>query len=370
MIHPALPDLILVDKLNRSGEVSLLMDTHNKRVLIGRTVSPEAEPVYRRLIGTDHPNLVSILDLYPNEDGTFLALEAYLDGQTLAKALLRKRTLPHHEAIRILTQLCDACTALHRRGIVHRAVTLENVMLLTNRNPVLFHFNQAKGVTVPTGETPNESTEPQLDITPDLIALGVMYNQLLTGTHPSDHLVSGPRQEIVSRCLNTDPDKRFTSVAELKSALLNASGDTGADHNRFRNFDWKSLRPRKITPQSVLAFIRRIPGFRTGNFGKMIVAVFGYYAIYILAYSFLSTALDSAMDFFIGIVLTSGMLYQFAFIVDFENLRTNNKYLQQYRHTPSYWKHALVYFMLINTVIFIAAFLGVALSDLPIFDSW
>lgn len=89
--------------------------------------------------------------------------------------------------------------------------------------------------------------------------MGIIFNRLLTGEYPKHQLADDRYRSIISKCIRWNPEERFQTVEELKTALHdNISSDIGK-------------------PGFTLSSIHSdIPGFRTGKLWKMILAFFGY----------------------------------------------------------------------------------------------
>ena len=74
----------------------------------------------------------------------------YIEGESLRERLARHGELPIPEAIRILVEVVDALAHAHRRGVVHRDIKPDNVML-SERHALVADFGVAKAVSEATG---------------------------------------------------------------------------------------------------------------------------------------------------------------------------------------------------------------------------
>src|SRR3954470_18021991 len=77
----------------------------------------------------NHRNLVAVYDVEEAEDGDLVIVMEYVEGETLRQAISRRGAFSADEALPVLRGLADALDALHHRGIVHRDVKPENILL-------------------------------------------------------------------------------------------------------------------------------------------------------------------------------------------------------------------------------------------------
>jgi serine/threonine-protein kinase len=204
-----------------------------------------------------HPHILPLLD--SGEAGGFLYyVMPFVEGESLRERLARAGQLPAPEAVRILIQVVDALAHAHSRGLVHRDVKPENV-LLSGRHAMVTDFGVAKALSEATGRqhvttagvalgTPaymapeQAAADPHIDHRVDLYAVGVMAYELLTGQPPfvglsaaevlAAHVTKPPKEitihrpavspalaQIVMRCLAKLPADRWQSAEELLSRL-------------------------------------------------------------------------------------------------------------------------------------------------------
>jgi serine/threonine-protein kinase len=204
----------------------------------------------------DHPGCVRVLDVGTTPDGhRFLAMDV-LEGPTLRAELQLRGKLAAGEAIAIAAPILDALAHAHGRGVVHRDVKPENVMMTPR--PVLIDFGLSwalgdarvtrRGTTVgsPSYLSPERALGEDGDHRSDVYAIGVILYEMLAGRRPFaadtavqlawmhahhevPHLpVAAPGvplalATIVHRALAKDPHRRFDSAAAMRLAL----DDTG-----------------------------------------------------------------------------------------------------------------------------------------------
>lgn len=93
-----------------------------------------------------HPNILPLLDS-GDADGLLYYVMPYVDGQSLRQRLAHERELPIGEAVRLLVEIVDALAHAHSRGVVHRDIKPDNVML-SGRHALITDFGVARAVSV------------------------------------------------------------------------------------------------------------------------------------------------------------------------------------------------------------------------------
>jgi hypothetical protein len=152
--------------------------------------------------------------------------------------------MPPADAARIVSAVCDALQYAHDEGIVHRDIKPANILLDKNDRIKVADFGIAKllihktAIYTLTGPAqivgtwnymaPEQLDNPLgLDHRADIYSLGVMYYEMLTGKLPQGRFpppsqvaaVANAVDELVLRALETEPERRFQSVREMKAAL-------------------------------------------------------------------------------------------------------------------------------------------------------
>lgn len=218
----------LVGRLSQKNGCDVL-HLRNKKIgadLVLRSF-PRSAVAYEKLQSIRHPNLPEIYDVLEMDDGQ-IVLEEYIDGLTVAQ-VMEVDKYRYSGARKVLLSLCDALTVLHNRDIIHRDVKLENVIVEKSGRVVLIDFNAsridsgASKDTVIMGTVGYASPEQlglaQTDARTDIYAIGVLYNVMLTGQHPSVVIASGKAGRIVRKCTAVNPSERYQTANELWSAL-------------------------------------------------------------------------------------------------------------------------------------------------------
>jgi tetratricopeptide (TPR) repeat protein len=213
-----------------------------------------------------HPHVVSLIAAGSEQDLLYYVMP-YIEGESLRAKLHREGELPVGEVVRLLKEIVDALAYAHRRGVVHRDIKPDNV-LLSEGHAVVTDFGVAKAVTASSGSssgltslgvalgTPTymapeqAAADPHTDHRADIYAVGALAYEMLTGQppftgatpqavmaqHVSEPAVPVSRKRpavnevlnaVVMRCLEKRAADRWQSAAELMphlDALLTPSG--------------------------------------------------------------------------------------------------------------------------------------------------
>jgi O-6-methylguanine DNA methyltransferase len=200
-----------------------------------------------------HPNVVRTHDVGMAGDARFLVME-YVEGISLADLLARHGHLPVPAAVVAGMQLCRALDVVHARGVLHRDVKPQNILLTAEGQVKLTDFGVASlrdaavaaapGMTTP-GTPPYMAPEllfgEPADARTDLFAAGVVLHQALTGRLPfegstptelaarmlrggplpvaSDASVPKQLAELLATVLAAEPRDRPRSAAAFHDAL-------------------------------------------------------------------------------------------------------------------------------------------------------
>jgi len=196
----------------------------------------------KALARLSHPNIVGVHEAGRAGDLFFLMME-YVDGTNLREALGDGRLTPE-EALAIVPQICDALQFAHDRGVVHRDVKPENILLDREGNVKIADFGLAKMLNRSPGDlsltgtdqvmgtlhyiAPEQMKEPKgVDHRADIYSLGVVFYEMLTGElpvgrfpPPSERVQVDVRlDEVVLRALEREREQRYQRVDEIKSGV-------------------------------------------------------------------------------------------------------------------------------------------------------
>ena len=204
----------------------------------------------------NHPNIVPIYTVDESAGLVFFEM-AYVSGDNLAKRLHDRGVLPVDEVRRILRDVADALAYAHERGVVHRDIKPDNILLdAESGRPMVTDFGIARAVSddsrltatgmaigTPAYMSPEQAAgERVIDGRSDIYALGIVAYQMLSGEPPFSagstpamlvkHISETPvpiaqrRSDVppdlaqaVMLMLEKDPANRFPSAGDLVRAL-------------------------------------------------------------------------------------------------------------------------------------------------------
>jgi predicted Ser/Thr protein kinase len=198
-----------------------------------------------------HPNVCRVYDIGEVEGMPFISME-YVDGEDLASLLTRIGRLPADKAVETARKLCSGLAAAHDRGVIHRDLKPQNIMMNKRGEVIIMDFglaaiaNELSGAEARNG-TPAYMSPEQIKGTgvtarSDIYALGLVLYELFTGKRPYDAKsvqqlidlqeaaqltsmtsvaadIDPAVEKIIRRCLDPDPVKRPLSPLAILAAL-------------------------------------------------------------------------------------------------------------------------------------------------------
>jgi hypothetical protein len=240
----------------------------------------------------DHPNIVRVLD-YGAADGPYIVMEL-VGGGTLWNLMRARGRVDQYVAAQIAAAIADGLEAAHVRGVLHRDLKPDNVLLDGEGRPKIADFGIARLAAATaitrTGEllgtpqylAPEQMSGDVVDERADVYALGVILYEMLTGARPtggrtpseivSRRLRVDPRppsrlvpitpalNALVLRALARDPARRVRRAADLRAALLAITPPAPRAPSAARGvrLRWPSPAPFLAALALIAAFLRAI----------------------------------------------------------------------------------------------------------------
>ena len=257
------------------GEVYRAKDTRLGREVALKVLTPGKEGSDERKLrfiqeaqsasSLHHPNIITIFDVGSENGIDYIAMEL-VKGKPL-EDLIPRTGFRFNEVLKYGMQIADALVSAHSAGIVHRDLKPANIMITDDGQAKLLDFglaNTEKSIISDSDATvtdvsanltvagtiravsymsPEQAEGKKIDVRSDIFSFGSIMYEMLTGKRAfhSDTMVStlsailrdepepagpilddvhGNLEGIISRCLRKDPDRRWNSMSDVKTALL------------------------------------------------------------------------------------------------------------------------------------------------------
>jgi len=198
----------LCHRLNRYDAVKIMRDETAANTELRRRFRAESQAVAM----LSHPNIVSVYDVSHSDDVEYIVMEL-IDGITLKQYLQKKSVLDPAEVLDFTIQTAKALEHAHSKGIIHRDIKPQNIMLLKDGMIKVADFGIASlenTIEENNGETvgsvhyiaPEQARGEAPDARSDIYSLGIVMYEMLTGRLP---YVGNSDVEVAVKHMNTDP---------------------------------------------------------------------------------------------------------------------------------------------------------------------
>ena len=250
-------------KLHRYVAVKILRDEMAEDAELKNRFQAEAHAVAM----LSQPNIVSVYDVGHSGDTEYIVMEL-VDGITLKQYMERRGKMDWREALHFITQIMRALSHAHSRGIIHRDIKPQNIMVLRDGSVKVADFgiaclaNQGQTLTQEAlGSvhyiSPEQARGDRIDARSDIYSAGVVLYEMLTGRLPFEgdsavsvaiqHLSSvplaprdidpsipEPLELICMKAMNSDPNKRYASADAMIEDLEKFRRDPSVDMDYIR----------------------------------------------------------------------------------------------------------------------------------------
>ncbi|MCR5195542.1 MAG: Stk1 family PASTA domain-containing Ser/Thr kinase [Pseudobutyrivibrio sp.] len=211
--------------------------------------------------GLEHPNIVNIYDV-GSENGMYFIVMEYVEGITLKTYIEKKGQLNFKEAISIAIQVGRGIEAAHQKGIIHRDIKPQNIIISTEGKVKVTDFGIARAASANTihadvmgsvhYSSPEQARNGFVDGKSDIYSLGIVMYEMVTGRVPFDgdntvaiaiqHLQEDmvvpsayapdlpiSLEKIILKATMKSPDRRYGTISDLlmdlKRALVSPDED-------------------------------------------------------------------------------------------------------------------------------------------------
>ncbi len=250
-------------RLNRLVAIKILKSDLAENADFRRRFHDESQAVAQ----LSHANIVSVYDVSTNSDTEYIVMEL-IDGITLKQYMERRGRMDWRESLHFITQIMRGLSHAHSRGIIHRDIKPQNIMVLRDGSVKVADFGIAclanAGQTL-TQEalgsvhyiSPEQARGDRIDARSDIYSAGVVLYEMLTGRLPFEgdsavsvaiqHLSSvplaprdidpsipEPLELICMKAMNSDPNKRYPTADAMLADLEKFRKDPSVDMDYIR----------------------------------------------------------------------------------------------------------------------------------------
>lgn len=295
-------------RLNRDVAVKIMRDEMAADEEFRRRFCMESHAVAM----LSHPNIVAVYDVSHNDNVEYIVMEL-VDGITLKQYIERKGVVAWKEVVHFTKQISKALAHAHERGIIHRDIKPQNIMLLRDGTIKVGDFGIAaleNEVYENNGEAigsihyiaPEQARGECPDARSDIYSLGVMMYEMLTGGLPFtgntlgeiavQHMNAKPvppheknpeipleLERITLKAMSAELSERYQSANELLSdleAFIHTPVTIDGESADYENPDVKPVRSSTELSRERYRLRRRrsdVVSFMSGTFGLLVLAV-------------------------------------------------------------------------------------------------
>lgn len=194
---------------------------------------------------SSHPNITNIYECFKENNTAYYVME-YLEGDDLKRYYEKNGTILEYDALRIMRDVCNALDFVHKKSILHRDISPDNIFLLSDGSVKLIDFGAARrrvegesiklSVILKHGYAPLEQYQDKGNqgAWTDIYALGASMYFMMTGRLVPDCMsrlenpalpsanelhIQNSVWQILNKCLKMDIVNRYQSAAELKADI-------------------------------------------------------------------------------------------------------------------------------------------------------
>ena len=276
---------------NKVVAVKVLNDEYRRKPDYVRRFESEA----RAVMSLSHPNIIGLLDVGIDGDAPFIVLE-FATGKTLKEIIDENGPLSQGFAVKIISQVLSALAHAHEKGVIHRDIKPQNIIVTAGGIVKLTDFGIAKIVSTSSTKTfagkkvlgsvhyisPEQAKGEAVTPASDIYSTGIMLYEMVTGKLPFDsdapisvalmHLqdqmtpackfnpkVSTALSDVILKACAKEPSERYSSATEMKNDIVRAMSEPNGRFARSKahNDAEKALVPKRVwmIPASVIVIL-------------------------------------------------------------------------------------------------------------------
>ncbi|MGC8881448.1 MAG: protein kinase domain-containing protein [Bryobacteraceae bacterium] len=241
------------------------------------------------LADLNHPNICRLIDAGTTTDGSPYLVMELIEGIPIDE-WCRRQGLGVRQIVELFLKVCAAVSHAHRHLVIHRDLKPSNILVTPEGEPKLLDFGIAKllstaapsGATTLRAMTPDFASPEQIEGRPmntasDIFSLGCVLYALLTGEPPRRDLnqarsitlprassrrpeLRGDLDNILNKCLQPEPERRYASVEKLEEDLRNWLSDrpVSATGDSWSYVAWRFLRRHRWKAAAAAALVASI----------------------------------------------------------------------------------------------------------------
>lgn len=264
------------NKLNRNVAVKVLKQEFSENRDFVAKFRREAEAAANLM----HPNIVTVYDVGEDNGISYIVMEL-VDGYTLKEYIEKKSRLAINECISIAIPIASGIEAAHNKGIIHRDIKPQNVIISKDGKVKVTDFGIAKTTTSNTISSnvmgsvhytsPEQARGGFSDEKSDIYSLGITLFEMVTGRVPFNgdttvaiaikHIqeeMPSPRiyvedipisiEQIILKCTQKSPDRRYQKMSEVIEDLKKAYISPNENFVKIDTYEQNSVTKTNMTP--------------------------------------------------------------------------------------------------------------------------
>jgi len=194
----------------------------------------------------EHDGIVHVMDI-GCDDGVYYMVMEFIEGRTLKSIIEAEGKIDEKRAIGYAVQICNALSAAHKKGIIHRDIKPQNILIDADDRAKVTDFGIAKSLSARHENedqvigsvyyiSPEQARRESVDARTDIYSLGIMLYEMTTGELPyvGDQTVSVALKHINEQI--TEPIQKNPALSQsINKIILKATSKNKRD--RYRNTD-------------------------------------------------------------------------------------------------------------------------------------